>query len=248
MRRTSSAASASRCAQRLSRTEEGLEVLRRCFSGERFSFHGKRYDFDDVVIRPALRAARRPAALGRRHVGGRAPRGPRASTATSCRRDRATRCSIRGARRCAASGRDPGCATAWASSAPASSPTIPSATGRRCARPSAIAGSSTRASSRRRAARVLVPRRARAFRRRGWWGTSTHCVRGAVGVHRRARDHRSGHLGGAARASPAADEREPRALRARRGPAAARGHRARTGRVAPRLTRLTWWPGRPHRH
>ena len=38
--------------QRLSRTEEGLEVLRRCFAGERFSFHGKRYDFDDVVIRP----------------------------------------------------------------------------------------------------------------------------------------------------------------------------------------------------
>src|SRR5262249_49443410 len=38
--------------QRLSRTEEGLEVLRRCFAGERFSFHGKRYDFDDVAIRP----------------------------------------------------------------------------------------------------------------------------------------------------------------------------------------------------
>ena len=38
--------------QRLSRMEEGLEVLRRCFMGERFSFHGKRYDFDDVVIRP----------------------------------------------------------------------------------------------------------------------------------------------------------------------------------------------------
>src|SRR5438132_13625654 len=38
--------------QRLSRMEEGLEVLRRCFTGERFSFHGKRYDFDDVVIRP----------------------------------------------------------------------------------------------------------------------------------------------------------------------------------------------------
>src|SRR5256884_9713986 len=32
--------------------EEGLEVLTRCFAGERFSFHGKRYDFDDVVIRP----------------------------------------------------------------------------------------------------------------------------------------------------------------------------------------------------
>lgn len=38
--------------QRVSRTEEGLEVLRRCFTGERFSFHGTRYDFDDVVIRP----------------------------------------------------------------------------------------------------------------------------------------------------------------------------------------------------
>ena len=38
--------------QRLSRTEEGLEVLRRCFAGECFSFHGARYDFDDVVIRP----------------------------------------------------------------------------------------------------------------------------------------------------------------------------------------------------
>ena len=38
--------------QRVSRTEEGLEVLRRCFSGERFSFEGKRYRFENVVIRP----------------------------------------------------------------------------------------------------------------------------------------------------------------------------------------------------
>src|SRR5215831_6225182 len=38
--------------QRLSRTEEGLEVLRRCFTGERFSFHGARYHFDDVMITP----------------------------------------------------------------------------------------------------------------------------------------------------------------------------------------------------
>jgi alkanesulfonate monooxygenase SsuD/methylene tetrahydromethanopterin reductase-like flavin-dependent oxidoreductase (luciferase family) len=38
--------------QRVSRTEEGLEVLRRCFTGERFSFHGARYDLDDVCIRP----------------------------------------------------------------------------------------------------------------------------------------------------------------------------------------------------
>lgn len=39
-------------AQRLSRMEEGLEVLTRCFTGDPVSFHGKRYDFDDVVIRP----------------------------------------------------------------------------------------------------------------------------------------------------------------------------------------------------
>jgi alkanesulfonate monooxygenase SsuD/methylene tetrahydromethanopterin reductase-like flavin-dependent oxidoreductase (luciferase family) len=38
--------------RRVSLTEEGLEVLRRCFSGERFSFHGKRYHFDDVKITP----------------------------------------------------------------------------------------------------------------------------------------------------------------------------------------------------
>jgi len=38
--------------QRLSRMEEGLEVLTRAFTGERFSFHGTRYHFDDVVIRP----------------------------------------------------------------------------------------------------------------------------------------------------------------------------------------------------
>lgn len=38
--------------RRVSLTEEGLEVLRRCFSGEQFSFHGKRYRFDDVRITP----------------------------------------------------------------------------------------------------------------------------------------------------------------------------------------------------
>ena len=37
---------------RLSYTDEGLEVLTRAFAGERFSFHGKRYDFQDVYIRP----------------------------------------------------------------------------------------------------------------------------------------------------------------------------------------------------
>ena len=38
--------------RRVSLTDEGIEVLRHCFTGEKFSFHGKRYDFDDVTIRP----------------------------------------------------------------------------------------------------------------------------------------------------------------------------------------------------
>ncbi len=38
--------------RRVSLTDEGLEVLRRAFSGERFSFVGKRYDFADVRITP----------------------------------------------------------------------------------------------------------------------------------------------------------------------------------------------------
>src|SRR6187397_3096734 len=38
--------------RRVSLTDEGIEVLRYCFTGEKFSFHGKRYDFDDVAIRP----------------------------------------------------------------------------------------------------------------------------------------------------------------------------------------------------
>jgi len=38
--------------RRLSLTEEGLEVLKLCFAGERFSFDGSRYQFNDVIITP----------------------------------------------------------------------------------------------------------------------------------------------------------------------------------------------------
>jgi alkanesulfonate monooxygenase SsuD/methylene tetrahydromethanopterin reductase-like flavin-dependent oxidoreductase (luciferase family) len=31
---------------------EGIEVLQRCFTGERFSYEGKRYQFEDVIITP----------------------------------------------------------------------------------------------------------------------------------------------------------------------------------------------------
>src|SRR4051812_34950339 len=39
--------------RRLSLMEEGLEVLQRAWSGERFSFEGKRWSFEDVLVTPA---------------------------------------------------------------------------------------------------------------------------------------------------------------------------------------------------
>ncbi len=39
-------------ARRVSLTDEGLAVLRHAFTGEKFSFKGKRYDFQDVRIAP----------------------------------------------------------------------------------------------------------------------------------------------------------------------------------------------------
>lgn len=38
--------------RRVSLMNEGIEVLQRCFSGERFSYQGKRYQFEDVIIKP----------------------------------------------------------------------------------------------------------------------------------------------------------------------------------------------------
>jgi len=38
--------------RRVSLTDEALEVLTRAFTGETFSFHGKRYQFDNVKIKP----------------------------------------------------------------------------------------------------------------------------------------------------------------------------------------------------
>ena len=38
--------------QRVSRFEEGIEVLRRAWTQERFSFAGRRYQFDDVAVYP----------------------------------------------------------------------------------------------------------------------------------------------------------------------------------------------------
>jgi alkanesulfonate monooxygenase SsuD/methylene tetrahydromethanopterin reductase-like flavin-dependent oxidoreductase (luciferase family) len=38
--------------QRVARFEEGVEIIRRCWSGEPFSFHGTHYTLDNVQIRP----------------------------------------------------------------------------------------------------------------------------------------------------------------------------------------------------
>ena len=39
-------------ARRVSLMNEGIEVLQHCFAGERFSYRGKRYQFEDVKITP----------------------------------------------------------------------------------------------------------------------------------------------------------------------------------------------------
>ena len=41
-------------ARRVSLTDEGLEVLKRAFTGEKFSFEGKRYNLQDVKITPGF--------------------------------------------------------------------------------------------------------------------------------------------------------------------------------------------------
>ena len=38
--------------RRVSLMEEGLDILKLAWSGERFSYHGKRYDFDDIIVTP----------------------------------------------------------------------------------------------------------------------------------------------------------------------------------------------------
>src|SRR4051812_4066771 len=121
-------------ARRVSLTDEGLEVLKRAFTGETFSFTGKRYQFESVKITPATcsRAARRSGARRWRRRG---PCGLRASAPTCCRRASVHARSIHGwpsSRRRGAIRRS----IASASSSPAWSPTTASATGRRCASPS----------------------------------------------------------------------------------------------------------------
>ena len=75
--------------RRVSLTNECIEVLQRCFTGERFSYSGKRYRFEDVVITPGyvqeggpplwVAAMSEAGALRAAHYGTNfLPQGPRA--------------------------------------------------------------------------------------------------------------------------------------------------------------------------
>src|SRR5215469_1591425 len=77
--------------RRVSLTDEGIAVLRHAFTGERFSFAGKRYDFQDVKITPGyvqpggpplwVAAMSEPgAARAARFAANLLPQGPRAQT------------------------------------------------------------------------------------------------------------------------------------------------------------------------
>src|SRR5258706_6249745 len=78
-------------ARRVSLTDEGIEVLKHAFTGEKFSFEGKRYTFQDVKIRPGyvqpggpplwVAAMSEPGALRAARFGANLlPQGPRAPT------------------------------------------------------------------------------------------------------------------------------------------------------------------------
>ena len=50
--------------------EEGVEIIRRCWSGEPFSFHGAHYHLDNIHIRPRPYPDAHPAAVDRRQRPG----------------------------------------------------------------------------------------------------------------------------------------------------------------------------------
>ncbi len=93
--------------RRVSLTDEGIAVLKLCFAGEKFSFAGKRYNFQDVTIRPGYVQAGGPplwvaamseagAQRAARFDTNLLPQGPRSTVLDPWRRE------------LAASGRDPG--------------------------------------------------------------------------------------------------------------------------------------------
>ena len=163
--------------RRLSLTDEGLAVLRHAFTGETFSFTGKRYDFTDVKITPGyvqpggppfwVAALAEPGALrAARFDTNLLPQGPRARSLDPWR-EALTRRGPRSRR-----------STASASSGPASSPTIASAIGPRCASASGGGWRSTAGSARKPAVMAASPASPRSERIPQTWmvGDVDHCV------------------------------------------------------------------------
>ena len=216
-RRTSSAASASRCpsACRARRRASRCCAAASPASGSASTASATTSTTSSYARATCSRAGRRCGSPRCPRAG---PSGRRASTATCCRRARATRCWSRGATRCGPPAAIPaayrvgiirGCLVTddrerdW--------PAVRAAEryrGQLYARFFAESGRFQPVDARRPPHPPDVGgRRRRALRGR------------AVGVRRRARHHRPRHLGGAAGTAARADEREPRALRPRRGAA-----------------------------
>ena len=62
-------------AERGARTDETIEILQLAWRGERFSYAGKHFTFDDVIVAPPPVQPGRAADLGRRQQPGRGPPG-----------------------------------------------------------------------------------------------------------------------------------------------------------------------------
>ena len=81
--------------RRLSLMEEGLDVLKLCFSGERFDYHGKRYYFDGVRITPEyVQAGGPPIWLAATTHASAKPRGSLRNTSIAARRLRKNNRSV----------------------------------------------------------------------------------------------------------------------------------------------------------
>ena len=206
--RTSSAASGSRCRVASRCTEECVDILRLAWSGERFSYAGKRYH------------VRGRAGDTRRRCSRVAPRCGRPRRAPAC--DRAVRYDThvlpQGVRvslldrwraQTIAAGGDPDGDRDRHHPLRSWSPTTATATGRRCAKPSATAWRCTAVSPRK-----PGPGEQRCSRSGGPHhpthhssATSTTCVGELTDVHRNARLHRRRHVGLGAR--PAASRAHP---------------------------------------
>ena len=171
--------------QRVSRTEEGVEILQRAFTGERFSFEGKRFTYNDVRVTPTPVQEGGPpiwmAAMGRPG----AERAARLGLHLLPQGAQPIKCSSHG-------GRQPGRMglihqpDESALSARGSSPMIATEIGHRFVPPSDTKPESTRTGSPTLATmcRSNSPEALIRFHKRGWSATKTKCLTTCVSSSR----------------------------------------------------------------